>query len=357
MNNVDLEKCYLRAKEFCHQFTKSQSRPRFVFGTNEFAKSIARTIDIDGFVNDYSNDKTYLGKPICNTENIPIDALVVSSVVLGRPLTVSKKLDELGIDNLDYFLFRLFSGLEIIPVTMWDEFNHDYIQNEEKYNWLRTILEDNDSKLIFDHLISFRKTGCLEYMRGFTDCQQRQYFEEFLHLPNENQTFIDVGAYDGYTSLEFIRRYPDYKSIHIFEPEASNLEKAKYKLEHFKNINYYLLGLSNNTGTLRFSVSGASSSITSVGECHISVDKLDNIISESVHFIKMDIEGAESAALEGAKSTIINSHPVLAICVYHKGDDFWSIPEQILSYRDDYSVFMRHYTEGVTETVMFFVPK
>ncbi len=38
-------------------------------------------------------------------------------------------------------------------------------------------------------------------------------------------------------------------------------------------------------------------------------------------------------------------------------DDFWRIPEQVLSYRDDYNIFLRHYTEGVSETVMFFIPK
>ncbi len=71
----------------------------------------------------------------------------------------------------------------------------------------------------------------------------------------------------------------------------------------------------------------------------------------------MDIEGAEYDALRGAEQTISEHHPRLAISVYHRVDDLRRIPELVLSYRSDYDLFLRHYTEGVTETVMFFIPR
>ncbi|WP_425281358.1 FkbM family methyltransferase [Pectobacterium odoriferum] len=71
----------------------------------------------------------------------------------------------------------------------------------------------------------------------------------------------------------------------------------------------------------------------------------------------MDIEGYEINALKGAKETILRFHPKLAICAYHKVDDFFTIPELVLSYRNDYKVYMRHYTEGLLETVYYFIPK
>jgi hypothetical protein len=43
--------------------------------------------------------------------------------------------------------------------------------------------------------------------------------------------------------------------------------------------------------------------------------------------------------------------------VYHQASDLWRIPQEIFSIRDDYTIYLRHYTEGVTETVMFFMPK
>ena len=47
---------------------------------------------------------------------------------------------------------------------------------------------------------------------------------------------------------------------------------------------------------------------------------------------------------------------MLAIAVYHDIVDFWRIPEYVLSLRPNYQIYLRHYTEGWSETVMYFVP-
>ena len=71
----------------------------------------------------------------------------------------------------------------------------------------------------------------------------------------------------------------------------------------------------------------------------------------------MDIEGGELAALEGARGSIEAHRPALAVCVYHRPSDFWTVPRTILSMSPDYLVYLRHYTESIYETVMYFVPK
>lgn len=43
-------------------------------------------------------------------------------------------------------------------------------------------------------------------------------------------------------------------------------------------------------------------------------------------FIKMDIEGAELAALKGGIKTITKCRPQLAISIYHSSEDFINIP-------------------------------
>ena len=73
--------------------------------------------------------------------------------------------------------------------------------------------------------------------------------------------------------------------------------------------------------------------------------------------LKMDIESAERIALEGARNTILNFHPKMAICVYHQFDDFYQIPKLILNIRKDYKIYFRHYSSGIMESVMFFIPK
>ncbi len=54
---------------------------------------------------------------------------------------------------------------------------------------------------------------------------------------------------------------------------------------------------------------------------------MDDYITERVTFIKMDIEGSEANALRGAEKIIRTYKPKLAISVYHKKDDLWTIPK------------------------------
>ncbi len=74
-----------------------------------------------------------------------------------------------------------------------------------------------------------------------------------------------------------------------------------------------------------------------------------------VTFIKLDVEGAELEALKGARDTIIREHPKLAICVYHKKEDIWEIPEYILSLSKEYRLYIRHYHWNPSETVLYAV--
>jgi FkbM family methyltransferase len=346
-----------RAINFCELFINASDQPKFIFGRNEYAESVANKIIVDGFIDDFTSERRYLGKPIYKTEEIPKNALVLVAVVLGRPLTAKRRLDEAGVRNIDYFSFYRYSGLKITPVTCWNDFLSDFHSNKVKYEEVFGILADEESKETFISIINFKLSAELSYMEGFTDRQSEQYFEDFLGLDLKGEVFVDVGGYDGSTSLEFIKRCPGYGSIHFFEPDKENMLNAQKRLSGYPSINYYNVALSDRKGIVRFCANGSSSSIDSRGKVEINADRLDNVINQSVSYVKMDIEGSEKSALLGAQQSIVKYHPRLAVSVYHKGDDLWRIPQQVLSYRNDYKIYLRHYTEGVTETVMFFIPR
>lgn len=107
--------------------------------------------------------------------------------------------------------------------------------------------------------------------------------------------------------------------------------------------------------TLRFSdLETTDSRITDTGTVSIDARKLDDVLQgKKVTFIKMDIEGAELAALRGAEKIIREQRPRLAICVYHKPEDIWEIPSLILSCNPDYRLYLRHYSITETETVLY----
>ena len=100
--------------------------------------------------------------------------------------------------------------------------------------------------------------------------------------------------------------------------------------------------------------SNGSSRLEKKGEIKIPVGSLDDMIrDERVTFIKMDIEGSELEALKGAKNTIRNHHPRLAICIYHKPIDVIEIPAYILELVPEYKFYVRHYDSSLEETVLY----
>ncbi len=69
---------------------------------------------------------------------------------------------------------------------------------------------------------------------------------------------------------------------------------------------------------------------------------IDNLVAtlglSRVDFIKMDIEGSEKQALQGARETIKKFRPRMAVCTYHRSEDPTTLPSQVRSIEPSYSV-------------------
>ena len=347
-----------RALDFCEQFINSHNNPKYVLGRNVYAASVIKHITVDGIIDDYTDDAEYLDLPIVKSSNIKQNAWVLIASG-GRPLSAKRRLEELGIQCLDYFSFRKYSGLEIVPIVFNEGFKNDFVLYQTEYEWAYHLLSDEISRVTYKKLVSFRLDNDLEHLDGFTSRENEQYFEDFLQLSQHDETFIDVGGFNGLNSLEFIRLCPEFSAVHIFEPDPVNYLTCKRSVSAHENVYCHQNGLSNKKEQLRLVQQGSTSVISEQGATVISVETLDDVLGDlfAPTLIKMDIEGAELLAIEGAKRTIKYHHPRLAICVYHKPGDFWRIPKAILEIREDYDVYMRHYTETIYETVMFFLPK
>lgn len=82
------------------------------------------------------------------------------------------------------------------------------------------------------------------------------------------------------------------------------------------------------------------------------------LADRDITFIKMDIEGAEKKALLGAADIIKRSKPILAICIYHKREDFFEIPlliDEMVT--GEYTFYVRQYRYGQSETVLYALPR
>ena len=182
----------------------------------------------------------------------------------------------------------------------------------------------------------------------------KQYFE-FLPENKETESFVDAGALDGDSSKRFVKWCDgDYSNIWVFEPDPESYKLCKKRLD-IPNCTIYNMGLFDKEDTISFSAGlGGASNINNDGEISIKVDKLDNVLKDQkVTFIKMDIEGSELEALQGAENIIRKQKPRLAICVYHKAEDIISIPTLLLKYNPNYKFCLRHYSNFNIETVLY----
>lgn len=229
---------------------------------------------------------------------------------------------------------------------------------ENVYNYL----EDEKSRKVFRNLLNYKLTYKKEYVSSVVD--EVQYFDSKLVKLQKGAVFIDAGSYTGDTLKEFIKfSGGEYGRIICLEPIKTNIEliNRAIRVNGYHDVDVFAMGACDTKRVLYFdSISGMSARPSTFGSIQVECDSIDHIFDinayERLDFIKMDIEGSEYEALLGAKNVIKKWHPILAICVYHKEDDFYKIPNLIKGIYSGYKIYFRQYELSDEETVCYAIP-
>ena len=193
----------------------------------------------------------------------------------------------------------------------------------------------------------------------------RQYYFErggIRIAPAPGDHVIDAGACFGDTALGFADVVGDRGHVYAFDPMPKHCaimrEVVAMNLTLAPRISILPFGLTDQVNE--------AMPLTEGGEidpgARISFDAmptttLDEVTTHNtvprLDFIKMDIEGSELAALRGAETSIRRWTPKLAISLYHRPEDFFSIPLWIDSLGVGYRFFLDHYSIHREETVLY----
>ena len=179
----------------------------------------------------------------------------------------------------------------------------------------------------------------------------------------ENDIVFDCGGCWGETALYFSDKTKKGK-VYSFEFIESNIDifQKNILLNDKKNIEIIPQPLwsEDNMDFYYFDNGPASQvSLEKTKELNqvVKSTTIDKIVSinklNSVDFIKMDIEGAELEALKGALESIKKYKPKLAISLYHRDIDFYTIPHFINDLNLGYKFYLGHATPTQSETVLF----
>lgn len=231
----------------------------------------------------------------------------------------------------------------------------------KKNNILQVLdwLEDEESQKIYTNVLCNRIAPLLSKYDYDELYSEGEYFSTDIFKAGNNEYFVDGGAFDGDT-IERLLKCTDGQFGHIY---AFEMDKGNYKnLEENVNklINNYQLPSNKislyNSGIWDCNQQmpyGKENCGSNESFCLFKRDNIDyanmirlDDILEKVSLIKMDIEGAEYNALIGAEKVIIKNRPKLAICIYHRLQDFWEIPSYIKSLVPQYKLYVRHHQNG-----------
>ncbi len=191
---------------------------------------------------------------------------------------------------------------------------------------------------------------------------ETSYFPESLFRVRTDETFIDCGASDGDTIRELTPRCGGrFRRILALEPDPERFEALQRYAGSLPDaaasrISLRRCAVSSHRGSLQFDV--ARTALSASGGTAVDAIPLDELTAGlTPTFVKMDIEGAEFEALQGARRVISESRPLLAVCLYHRQDDLWRIPLLIHSLYPGYTHFLRAHAADGWQTVGYAVPR
>lgn len=313
---------------------------------------------------------------IKDIKNIQIEygnqILIVVSIWVGklgddfRIFNIIEELKKIGFTNI-IDITKLYKQYpkDFFPHYCLDSIKKILNQKKEILEAYK-LFEEDKSKEEYYNQIRWRIAS--DNWEKFINPDLPAYIQDDIYRIQENDVILDCGAYDGDTIKEIINKTQGkLKQIIAFEPDVENYNKLKKAinstLENFKdNIKVFNRAVGDKESIVYFNAnSDGSSYISEKGSSKVKSVSIDTFFKEEnlaiPTVIKMDIEGFEMKALEGAKNIISETSPILLISVYHKQEDLWKIPLFIQSLNQNYKFYLRQHIGDCWDTVLYAIPK
>ena len=316
----------------------------------------------------------YHNTKICGIPVLPPDRIgefnresnVFISTRQGK-FTFTKLFSDLGFRNFYYSFKREMQCYDLL-ISKKEENRGIIDLHSENIQRARSLFKEQKSLDIFDARLN------AHYNNDFI-ALERLYstptdFPKDIFSFTENEVFVDAGVWIGDSSCEFSNLvHGKYNFIHAFEPSEilAFVASRNFDLYNIKNIELHPYALYDREGAVSFDqdltfqglVAGR---VSNTGSLTVPCTSLDIFFKTRgggglPSIIKMDIEGSEVAALSGARKIIGEAMPKLAICVYHKLEDLWEVPNKISEAQTGkgYDYHLRH-QGSFYDTLLFASP-
>lgn len=220
-------------------------------------------------------------------------------------------------------------------------------EHRERIERVHERLADEASRETYANILAFRLFG--QGPEIPTLSQEEKYFPRELFAPCAEEHFVDCGAFDGQTLRDLLALTGDrIGAYYALEPDPANFERlerftARLPEELRERVKLSPCAVWSGEGSVSlYALHGPGSFAAPYGGTQAAAITIDRLLDgRRATAVKMNIEGSELPALEGAAETIRRWRPRLMIAGYHKTWDFWRVPELMLE--AGYEVYLRSY--------------
>ena len=255
----------------------------------------------------------------------------------------------------------VFSGEETVTAAWIKKYERE----------LQTVYErlaDAVSRETFASVLNYKLSGKLSYLQACTTNRAEDLRTLFSFGGEE--TYLDLGAYNGDTVQEFLQLTRGrYKKIVALEPDPKNFKKLTdfVRQNELKHITCLQAGVWNDCGSLELTGNGgrqstfweadrsgfATQSLSQTGSMkkkikkqQVTVVSVDAVLgNEHADYMKFDVEGKEKEALEGAAGHLVpdgnGALPKLLVAAYHHDEDLFALPLLLWKLQPEYKIYLR----------------
>jgi FkbM family methyltransferase len=160
----------------------------------------------------------------------------------------------------------------------------------------------------------------LRILGGSYEPEQTRLFEEHVH---PGDTVLDVGAHVGYYTVLSAVLAGGRGAVWAFEPNPANARflRRHAEINGLRNVHVTEAAASDAEGTARFDFGTGSGTgrLSAGGALEVRTIRLDDFCAARAlapSAVKIDVEGAERAVLEGARETLARHRPVIFLSTH-----------------------------------------
>ena len=323
---------------------RDETRPIFMYGMGLGAEKILKVFEEKGIAcagffasEDFVRGHEFKGHKVHSLKEIEEtvdDFVIVLAFAAGYESLYSKIMDIAARHTL---------LAPDVPVAGDGLFTLEYFkEHETEFNKVYNLLADEGSRKTYENIIKFKISGDPKFLELCTSPRE-EVWTDIVKL-RDNEVFVDLGAYKGDTVEEFVsecgKAGVNYSKIYALEPNTKNFGKLHKNTEALRDIEIFNGAAWDSTGEVGFTDNeGRMARVKEGSDTHSYA--VDDIVDMRATLIKLDVEGAEMRAINGAAEQIRGGADIMC-ALYHRNEDMFALPLRIHELDPELKLYVRH---------------